>query len=79
MDKISKALRRLRPKEKTKIKILLEKILRGDFSHIDITKLKGRDDIYRVHQGSLRIIFYKNGETIRILTIERRTDITYAF
>ncbi|MEK7159481.1 MAG: hypothetical protein AAB575_03345 [Patescibacteria group bacterium] len=77
MDKISKALVKLSAKEKTKVKILLEKILSGDFSHVDIMKLKGRDDVFRARQGNIRIIFHKHETVIKILTIERRSDITY--
>ena len=77
MDKISKALKKLSAKEKIKVKILLEKILSGAFSNVDIKKLKARDDIYRIRQGNLRIIFRKRETVITILTIERRSDTTY--
>jgi mRNA-degrading endonuclease RelE of RelBE toxin-antitoxin system len=77
MDKISKALKKLSAKEKIKVKILLEKILSGNFSNVDIKKLKGRDDIYRIRQGKLRIIFCNRETVIAILTIERRSDQTY--
>ena len=77
MDKISKTLKKLSTKEKIKVKILLKKIISGDFSNIDIQKLKGRNDIYRIRQGNLRIIFRKRETVITILTIERRSDTTY--
>ena len=77
MDKISKTLKKLSTKEKIKVKILLEKILSGAFSNVDIKKLKARDDIYRIRQGNLRIIFRKRETVITILTIERRSDTTY--
>jgi len=77
MDKISKTLKKLSAKEKIKVKILLKKIISGDFSNIDIQKLKGRNDIYRIRQVNLRIIFRKRETVITILTIERRSDTTY--
>lgn len=77
MDKIAKTLAKLCAKEKMKVKILLEKILSGNFNHVDIKKLKGRDDIYRARQGNIRIIFHKRETVIKILTIERRSDTTY--
>lgn len=77
MDKIAKALAKLGAKEKARIKILLEKILSGNFNHVDIKKLKARDDIYRARQSNIRIIFHKCETVIKILAIERRPDTTY--
>ena len=79
MDKIAKALKKLLPKEKKKLKQLLEKINRGAFANLDVEKLKGKRDIYRVRQGGLRVIFIKTDETIKILAIERRSDTTCNF
>jgi mRNA-degrading endonuclease RelE of RelBE toxin-antitoxin system len=77
MDKIVKALKKLFPKERTKLKEILDKINRGDFSNLDLVKLKGKREIYRVRKGNLRVIFIKNEEEINILTVERRSDTTY--
>ena len=79
MDKIAKSLKKLLPKEKEKLKQLLEKINRGAFVNLDVVKLKGKHDIYRVRQGDLRIIFTRSDETIKILAVERRSDTTYSF
>lgn len=78
MDKIAKALQKLSLKDKKKIKRILELILKGDFSHFDMKKLKDRDDVYRVRSGNLRIIFRKtDGGKIFILAVERRNESTY--
>lgn len=78
MDKINKALKKLTIKEKTTVKTMLIKINSHDFTGFDIKKLKGRQDIYRVRKGKIRIIYkIDNSKKISILTIERRNDNTY--
>ncbi|MBU1729978.1 type II toxin-antitoxin system RelE/ParE family toxin [Patescibacteria group bacterium] len=78
MDKIAKALKKLGTKEKETVKAILVKINCRGFNGLDIKKLKGRQDIYRVRKGKIRIIYRLNTDNkIIILTIERRTDNTY--
>lgn len=77
MDKIARALKKLNPKEKTWVKAILSKIDNNDFSDLEIKKLKGRQDIFRVRKGQMRIIYRVYNGEIYILTIERRSDKTY--
>jgi len=77
MDKINKALKKLTRKEQEKTKHILTSIKEGKIFDFDIKKLKGRDDVFRIRSGKLRIIFKKNNDSFDILTIERRSDITY--
>ena len=77
MDKINKALNKLNPKEKRTLKTILLKINNGNFQDLDLKKLKGRNDVFRAHKGSMRIIFYKTNNSIKILSVERRTTKTY--
>ena len=78
MDKIAKALKSLLPKERELIKKILLKIKNNSLSGLDLKKLKNCDNIFRVRQGRLRIIFKKqNNGRCFILTIERRSDKTY--
>lgn len=58
------------------IKDILLKITGNDFTGLDLKKLKGRNDVFRVRKGKIRIIFRKT-ETISILAIERRSDNSY--
>lgn len=78
MDKIKKALKKLSAKEKKKLKNILLKINSGKFQSLDLKKLKGRKDIFRVRQGDLRIIFQKTKDSVRILTLEKRGSKTYS-
>jgi mRNA-degrading endonuclease RelE of RelBE toxin-antitoxin system len=77
VDKIEKALKKLTEKERREVKSILIKIQKGKTEDLDIKKLKGRNDIFRVRKGRIRIIFQKNNENISILFIERRSDKTY--
>lgn len=77
MDKIAKALKKLAAGEKKIVKAILVKINCHDFNGLDIKKLKGRQDIYRVRKGKIRIIYRLDNNKIFILTVERRSDNTY--
>jgi len=77
MDKIEKALNRLGSKGRQKLKGILLQIKRDDFRNLDLKKLKGRKDIFRIRKGDMRIIIYKTNDSIKILSIERRSSKTY--
>ncbi len=78
MDRIEKALRKLSYKERKKIKDILAQINDGDFRKLNLKKLKGKTDIYRVRKGDIRIILHKTkGNSIKILAVERRSSKTY--
>lgn len=78
MDKIAKALKKLVAGEKEIVKAILAKIDCLDFNGLDIKKLKGRQDIYRVRKGKIRIIYRLNNDNkVIVLALERRNDNTY--
>ncbi|MFH1509824.1 MAG: hypothetical protein ABID67_01585 [Candidatus Nealsonbacteria bacterium] len=78
MDKIDKALKKLSLNEREKIKGILVKIKKRLFKNLDVKKLKGRNDVFRVRKGQIRIVYRANGKgDIFILTIGRRNDINY--
>ena len=77
MDKIEKVLNKLSAKEKKRVKEILFQINEGNFQKLDLKKLKDRDDIFRVRKGSIRIIFRKKNNDVRVLSIERRSTTTY--
>jgi len=77
MDKIKKLLKKLELKEKRGLKKILSQIKIGNLKNLDLKRLKGKKDVFRVRKGSLRIIFYKIKNSIKILTIERRSSKTY--
>jgi len=72
MDKIDKALKNLSSKKREELKETLLKIKNSNFRGLDLKKMKGRNDIFRVRRNSMRIIFHKIDSFIKILSIERR-------
>ena len=79
MDKLAKALAKMSDYDRRKIKELVKKISDNDLNGLDLKKLAGRNDIYRVRQGDWRIIFRLNKSETMILAVERKTDTTYNF
>ncbi|MFA5995358.1 MAG: hypothetical protein WCW27_03070 [Patescibacteria group bacterium] len=77
MDKITKALLRLTPKEQVLFKQLLLQINAGQYANLDCKRLKGQVNIYRVRKGKYRIIFRVTNHDIFILALEQRSDNTY--
>jgi len=78
MDKITKALRKLSSKEAREVRRILRKIKKNNAAGLNVKKLKGKKDIFRVRKGDIRIIFSKQEDgNISILVIERRSENTY--
>ncbi len=77
MDKVTKLLKRLSAKEREHLEEVLVMLISGDASSLDIKKLKGVEDIYRVRIGSLRVIFQKRNKNTQILEVSRRDESTY--
>jgi mRNA-degrading endonuclease RelE of RelBE toxin-antitoxin system len=76
-DRIDKNLNKLSDKERMKLTEIIKLINSGNLEGLDLKKLKGRKDIYRVRKGGMRVIFLKNDSKTYILAVERRTDTTY--
>jgi len=80
MADLDKNLKKFSSGERAKIERLTEKILKKEFAGLDLKKLKGLGNIFRIRKGRIRIIFeLKSGEEPRIFTIERRKEDTYKF
>jgi len=78
MDKIQKAPGKLTEKERKVIKEILIKLKNRQIENFNIKKLRGREDVFRVRKGRIRIIYRTNiKNNIFILSIERRSDTTY--
>jgi len=78
MDLIQKFLRKLDRKRHKIVLAVFEKLKKGDFSNLDIKKLKGDSNVYRVRKGRIRIIFRLNDEGDAVLmSTDFRDDNTY--
>ncbi len=79
MDKIEKALAKLTEKEREVVQSILQKLSRGKLEDLDIKRLKGRNDIFRIRKGDIRIIYRALKGKVFVLAIERRSESTYKF
>jgi mRNA-degrading endonuclease RelE of RelBE toxin-antitoxin system len=77
MDKIDKALKKLSEKERIVVSKILNKLIKEDFSGLNLRKLKGYDDIFRVRKSGLRIIFKQSSKDTKLLSIDRRSIERY--
>ena len=79
MDKFDRRLAKIPHKERLTIERIIEKVVARDFTELDVKKLKGVRNIFRVRKGRYRVIFELGAQGPRILSIERRSERTYNF
>lgn len=77
MDKFEKAFKKLTDKEQEQLEKILAQLEAGLFKNIDIKKLKGTNDIFRVRKGNIRLIYQIRSGKIFLLKISRRSEKTY--
>ncbi|MBU6231908.1 MAG: hypothetical protein KGI45_02145 [Patescibacteria group bacterium] len=78
MNKSDKYLQKLPEKEREAILGILRQIMGGDLSSLDLKKIKGYDNYFRVRKGHTRIIFHLDRNGIpEIRHIGRKDDNTY--
>ena len=77
MDKFEKAFKKLIVQEQRQLKEILAQLEAGFFKNLDIKKLKGTEDIFRVRKGNLRIIYQKIDGEVFLLKLSRRSEKTY--
>jgi mRNA-degrading endonuclease RelE of RelBE toxin-antitoxin system len=77
MDRIEKFFRKIGEEEAQKIRAIFVKIWTNDFSDLDVMKIGGEANCYRVRVGDKRIKFIKTQEGNIIYHIGFRDDNTY--
>ncbi|KND50399.1 MAG: hypothetical protein AB202_01960 [Parcubacteria bacterium C7867-007] len=77
MDKLGKLLKKLSQNDRDRLEEVLTLLISGDTSSLDIKKLKGVTDVYRVRTGDMRVIFQKQGKELFVLEVGRRDEGTY--
>ena len=78
MDPISKELSRLTEKDRKRIKDALSAIDRREVSGLNLKKLKGYSDLFRVRVGPFRINLRRTpAGFFYVIDIMRRTTTTY--
>jgi len=79
MPSLKKLLSRFNRKEGEIIELLIEKIISRNWDNLDIKKLKGYRDIFRLRKGDIRIIYQIINKRVSILNIANRKETTYKF
>lgn len=79
MPSVKKLLSRFNKKEREDIELLIERIVSFKWDALDVKKLKGYRDIFRVRKGNIRVICRIEGRAVFVLAIERRNESTYKF
>jgi len=77
MNRIDKFLSKLSSKDRMIALEYLDAIKNRDFENINLKKLKGFDNLYRIRKSKIRIIFYMNEKEIRLIKLDNRNDNTY--
>jgi mRNA-degrading endonuclease RelE of RelBE toxin-antitoxin system len=77
VTKIVKFLKNLSEKERVVVGELLIVIESKEWKGLDIKKLHGQSNIFRIRKGSIRIIFSVKDTSVEIIDIERRSEKTY--
>ncbi len=78
VDRIKKVLKKLEEKQRRKLTEIIERIVNNTIDGLDVRKLAGRNDVFRVRVGQHRIIFkHLTDHTNQILILEKRSDTTY--
>lgn len=79
MNALEKAVAKLTAREKKRVAEIVEKITQHSFEGLNIEKLKGTINAFRVRKGDFRIVYYlleKTNEPM-ITSIGRRSEKTY--
>lgn len=76
---LKKLLSKFNREERKIIEGLIESIISLKWNNLDVKKLKGYQNIFRVRKGDIRIIYRMEGKIISVLAIERRSEKTYKF
>jgi len=75
MEKVVKFIKKLDRKRREQIYPILFDIYDLNLDHLDIKKLQGYENRFRVRVGKIRIIFEKRGKQGIVLEINTRGDI----
>ncbi|PJE65341.1 hypothetical protein COU91_02215 [Candidatus Saccharibacteria bacterium CG10_big_fil_rev_8_21_14_0_10_47_8] len=77
MNKIEKLLQKLDPKTRARIEQALLQLANNRPEKLDIKKIKGTNDNFRIRVGRHRIIIRQVDQKFNLITITKRDEKTY--
>ena len=78
VTRIQKVLKKMPQRDFDDVQRTIERILMWELDGLDVKKLQGKGDEYRIRRGAYRIIFTRDVHgTVIILEVERRDENTY--
>lgn len=77
MNKTDKFIKKLTKSQRLQLDNSLRKLYEDQLSALDIKKLTGSKDIFRLRVGRIRVIYSKRNDKIKIILITNRDDKTY--
>lgn len=77
MNKIEKFLAKLNSDKREITMELIRKIVLGNLQNLDVKKLKGSGEVFRVRSGRIRVLFVRKEIGYGILDVDNRDDNTY--
>lgn len=76
-SKIDKFLSKLSKKQFDVVRRIINKIINSDTTGLQVKKLEGQDNLFRVKKGDARIIYFKKDKYVEIISVDRRSEKTY--
>lgn len=78
VNPMQKLMRKASSKDKQMLDGALERIEKDDLLGLDVIKLTGTKNVFRVRRGNFRIRFIRNEDGVnKVESIERRSESTY--
>ena len=77
MDKLQKTLAKISDKEAIFVEEILLRVKSRNYLGLNLIKLKGSKDSFRVKAGRLRAIFSMNSDGIKLIDVGYRSEKTY--
>ena len=77
MNQVEKLLKKLNANQRAQNETVLLLLYANRLTELNIKKLKGHSDIFRLRAGDYWIIFRRRGQSIAVLDIRKRDDQTY--
>lgn len=56
---------------------IIARLMNLDTAGLTVKKLVGQDNLFRIKKADIRIIYYRDGDFVEIISISRRSEKTY--